>query len=613
MKRISIITLLALSALLISVSCSIELGAPELRVTFVFNNGSEDEVKVVRKGRKVSEPSAPVYEGYTFVEWQKDGVKYDFDTPVTEDITLEAVWTERICSVTFVFNNGNDDKTGNVLYGEKVSVLPDVEYEGHIFAGWRKDGVAYDFDTPVTEDITLEAAWTGRICSVTFVFNNGSGNEVKPVPWGETVSAPSDVEYEGYTFAEWQKNGVKYDFDSPVTEDVSLEAVWTERICTVSFDFPDDCTDTPSDKNIPYGNKASEPYPTIKRVGYEFDGWYLGEEKYDFSKEVTDDITLTAGWKEQYWVVSFDLSPSTEKLPSLSIRDGEKINYAGDWQPEDLEWYKFEYWTNNGEYFPLDCAIRDDVSLKAKWIPYYAVTFDLTGVSGTVEPQKVLENGYATKPDNPESSSKYKTFDYWSTDGTKEFNFTKTQITGNITLYPVWKDKYTVGEKGPAGGIIIYDVDADNSDENNGAGPDDLSLEKNGWRYLEVAPEDAGTSTYLFGSNGEYATGEKKGDGKSNTEILLNAMSEVKTISFPAAETRNSYKAGGFMDWYLPSRDELNLMYTYKDKIGNMKEDRYWTSSTVGEINVYYRSFKDADNSYTLRDYSYYVRLIHQY
>ena len=134
MKRISIITLLALSALLISVSCSIELGAPELRVTFVFNNGSEDEVKVVRKGRKVSEPSAPVYEGYTFVEWQKDGVKYDFDTPVTEDITLEAVWTERICSVTFVLNNGSGNEEKPVPWGETVSAPSDVEYEGHIFA-----------------------------------------------------------------------------------------------------------------------------------------------------------------------------------------------------------------------------------------------------------------------------------------------------------------------------------------------------------------------------------------------------------------------------------------------------------------------------------------------
>ena len=546
MKRISIIATAAMAALVLAVSCAVSLEMPQYRVTFVFNNGKEDEVKKVTRGDKVSAPSVRDSEGYTFLEWEKDGEKYDFDTPVTEDMTLTAVWNEIKCSVTFVYNNGNE-------------------------------------------------------------------NEVETVIRGETVNEPTAPVLEGKTFVEWRKDGVKYDFNSAVTENITLTAEWTTKICKVSFDYPDDCTDTPAEQSIEYGRKASVPYPTIKRTGYEFDDWYLGEEKYDFSKEVTDDITLTAGWKEQYWVVSFDLSPSAEKLPSLSIRDGEKINFAGDWQPEDLEWYKFECWTNNGEYFPLDCAIRDDVSLKAKWIPYYAVTFDSTGVSGTVESQKVLEKGYAIKPDNPESSSKYKTFVYWSADGTEEFNFTKTQITGNITLYPVWKDKYTVGEKGPAGGIIIYDVDADNSEENNGAGPDGLSLEKDGWRYLEVAPEDAGTSTYVFGTSGEYATGEKKGDGKSNTVILLNSMSEVKTISFPAAEKSNSYKAGGFTDWYLPSRDELNLMASFKDKIGNMQEARYWSSSTVGEINVYYRSFKDADNSYTLRDYSYYVRLIHQY
>ena len=45
------------------------------------------------------------------------------------------------------------------------------------------------------------------------------------------------------------------------------------------------------------GKTVSEPKaPT--REGYTFEGWYLGETKYDFSKPVTGDITLTAKWNE---------------------------------------------------------------------------------------------------------------------------------------------------------------------------------------------------------------------------------------------------------------------------------------------------------------------------
>ncbi len=43
------------------------------------------------------------------------------------------------------------------------------------------------------------------------------------------------------------------------------------------------------------GNKIEEPEKPTK-AGYEFVGWYLDGEEYDFDKEVSDDITLIAKW-----------------------------------------------------------------------------------------------------------------------------------------------------------------------------------------------------------------------------------------------------------------------------------------------------------------------------
>ena len=39
-------------------------------------------------------PQDPTRDGYTFDGWYLDGEKYDFSTPVTEDITLVAKWAE---------------------------------------------------------------------------------------------------------------------------------------------------------------------------------------------------------------------------------------------------------------------------------------------------------------------------------------------------------------------------------------------------------------------------------------------------------------------------------------------------------------------------------------
>ena len=45
------------------------------------------------------------------------------------------------------------------------------------------------------------------------------------------------------------------------------------------------------------GETAIEP-DVPSRQGYQFTGWYLGDTKYDFNTAVTEDMTLTARWKD---------------------------------------------------------------------------------------------------------------------------------------------------------------------------------------------------------------------------------------------------------------------------------------------------------------------------
>lgn len=51
-------------------------------------------------------------------------------------------------------------------------------------------------------------------------------------------------------------------------------------------------------RNVTEGAKAEQPAAPVRK-GYDFDGWYLGEEKFDFGKEITSDLTLTARWTEK--------------------------------------------------------------------------------------------------------------------------------------------------------------------------------------------------------------------------------------------------------------------------------------------------------------------------
>ena len=78
-------------------------------------------------------------------------------------------------TVTFNSNGGNNVSSQTVAEGDKAAkpadptkdpsliagLWPDTPgTSSYTFAGWQKDGAAYDFDTPVTANITLTAAWT---------------------------------------------------------------------------------------------------------------------------------------------------------------------------------------------------------------------------------------------------------------------------------------------------------------------------------------------------------------------------------------------------------------------------------------------------------------------
>jgi TolB-like protein len=134
-----------------------------------------------------------------------------------------------------------------------------------------------------------------------------------------------------------------------------------------------------------------------------------------------------------------------------------------------------------------------------------------------------------------------------------------------VTPAPPPVTSYKVGDTGPAGGLIFYD-------KGNNSG---------GWQYLEAAPASTETKT-RWGTKGTDAGGRKTGlgDGKDNTQSVLSAMNQLGE-SAPAVQYCVNLNVGGFRDWYLPSKAELNLIYSNlkMNGLGGFKNDWYWSSS----------------------------------
>ena len=154
------------------------------------------------------------------------------------------------------------------------------------------------------------------------------------------------------------------------------------------------------------------------------------------------------------------------------------------------------------------------------------------------------------------------------------------------------KAKYKVGDIGPAGGYIFYDK----------------GKTSDGWRYLEAAPSDINQSKW--GDAGKFGTQTGIGTGKTNTAIIVSEASNSRNPN--AATLCNDYTYGGYDDWFLPSKDELNLMYNnlWKKGLGGFALAGYWSSSEGSSLTnlAWLPYFSNGDQYNTNRDYEYRVR-----
>ena len=155
-------------------------------VTFNTNGGSEIENAVVLSGQKVSKPSLnPTNGDKIFAGWYEDDTfvkEFDFDTLVTSDIEIFALWIEQEwVKVSFDTRVEQGIEPVVILSGQKVSIPTDDLRNGDKeFNGWYEDDTftkEFDFNTPVTSDITLYALWIDPVIeTTTYVVEDDKGN-----------------------------------------------------------------------------------------------------------------------------------------------------------------------------------------------------------------------------------------------------------------------------------------------------------------------------------------------------------------------------------------------------------------------------------------------------
>lgn len=272
----------------------------------------------------------------------------------------------------------------------------------------------------------------------TISFNTDGGNKVnsQKIEEGEKVTKPSNPTKEGFEFLGWYLNGKYFDFETPIKEDITLEAKWKqvivydetdnseqeneekeeniedkeqddeEKVTKYTVKFDSNGGSSVSKQTVEKDKKATKPADP-KKDGYIFKGWYLGSTKYDFSKKVTKNITLTAKWEKveeqpsqpdtpvtpevKEYTVKFDIDG---QITTKTVKEGEKVSKPSN---PTKDGYTFKYWSLNGSEYNFSNEVKSDITLKAEWKKNDVITYKIEDTNSVLNQQKlyILKNGEA--------------------------------------------------------------------------------------------------------------------------------------------------------------------------------------------------------------------------
>lgn len=146
-------------------------------------------------------------------------------------------------------------------------------------------------------------------------------------------------------------------------------------------------------------------------------------------------------------------------------------------------------------------------------------------------------------------------------------NFSQVTYNGPVENLDNLSPTVSVGDKGPAGGLIFY-------------------VSSDGHHGLEAALSAQTASNWGCPTLSITDTLVGIGSGAVNTRRILSACSDAGS----AAQVASSYAQNGYRDWYLPSKDEMGLLMPFVEQFSLS----YWTSSQATSSSAwawYWNSF----------------------
>ena len=266
--------------------------------------------------------------------------------------------------------------------------------------------------------------------------------------------------------------------------------------------------------------------PTPYRLGYDFVGWFDGEEQF-FSGiyQRTEDVTLVAHWEASKYVVtlsdvapsytvSFDTNGGNETIEDQIISLSNPLIYPAN---PTKEGYMFGGWYEtaecDGSIYDFSAGVSGDTTLYAKWVANTNLANSLVCGNNTIN----IIGGNTTQ---------YFAFIAQKT-GTITINVGKNAYISNVGV--IINNSYSNQKSGDYS-TVTYDIEEGQMCY--------VSLQSN---YHSSAAEYVG-ETYFNVVDGQYPDGGTIGiDGHRNVEVTYGSSFTFDTVEIEGYT---------FLGWY---------------------------------------------------------------
>ena len=424
--------------------------------------------------------TATANEGYTFVNWTKDGEEVSdtesYSFTVTEAASFVANFSLNSYEITVTANpEAGGTVTGGGTYNHfENCTLTATANEGYTFVNWTKDGeevsVTPTFNFTVTETVTYVANFSLNSYVISVSANPEAGGIVTGAGTYnhfETCTLTATAN-EGYTFINWTKNGVEVSTSNTISFTVTEAAAYVANFNLNSYEIT--ATANPTTGGTIAGTGTYNHFETCTLIateseGYTFVNWTKNGEVVATTLSYSFTVTEAANFVANFSLNSYEITATANPTVGGTIAGAGTYNHfeTCTLTATESEGYTFINWTRNGEVVATTLSYSFTVTEAASFVANFSLnSYEITATAnptagGTLTGAGTY-NHFETCTLTATANEGY-TFINWTKDGEEvstnsTISFTVTEAAAYVANFQLNSYEITATANPEAGGTI---------------------------------------------------------------------------------------------------------------------------------------------------------------